>query len=74
MIDIPQAFQFNLLMLTLIFLFKLNSFFRVVFHLSVVGSDLVLDLPTNIRQMEINNPLENSLDISTAFYVIEDWK
>lgn len=63
-------------MLTLIFLFNVDAFFRVVClsSASQAGSDLVLDPPINIRQMEINNPLENSLDMSTAFYVLEDWK
>lgn len=74
--DIVQDFQFNLLKLALIFLLKLSSFFRVVYlsSLSQVDSDLVLYLPHNVRQMKINYPLENPLDVSTAFYVLEHWK
>lgn len=75
--DISHSFPFNLLMLTLIFLFKFSSFFFRVVYLSShsqIHSDLLLYLPHNIRHMEINYPLENLLDMSTAFYVFKHWK
>lgn len=72
--NFPKVLKFHLLLQSLLFLFKLSSNFRVhLSSLSPADSDL-FNLPTDTRQMEINNPLENPLGVSTAVCVLEDWK